>query len=898
MARARATDIDERIGDIPEDIRTEHGGKDLDDLVAEARRILEEEYDYDRAWELMKLAAVRGDGRWEAVEPLARYLVEEYAQFEPALRILETEAWDELPEARHLQAQAYYHLGRRDEAIALYEEVAPRIGDATMWLRIGTIRQEMESHDQAVAAFLKAEALDPALARAGERRRKSEAAVLERTGPVLTKAGGLLDAGEAAAAAEALAVLDGLRWIPPEVGRLRRRIDDAQKLGDLETLLSRASGLEEAGDKAAAMTTYREALAIDGSCELARERIDALERSAAATRAATLVAKGDRHLAEGRETRAVEIWYRGISEASRHGAPLPESAATAGGDLFTLLRGFIAETERFVGDTQADALVALRTARDKIGTGESDEAARLHRAAHTLDGFSVYRDVGEAIAAASRTQALAAAQRLADEAASLAEAGDRAGALERYRRAQTAGLGGLDATIETLEDRLRNEQGRAALLATTRRLRDAEDHFGLLRHLRAQPTLADEVPETRDWADAARAALGAKFPFPMEKPEAGLLGASSDRFSSRDGGISDLIPKDARVIPCKTRNAAFLQQGERLSMVDLDELRLAWSVPLPAEAIPSGEGASFLVSRLPDGEDLFACFDRGADSLALFTHFRGQLEMLNVLQPSRFLRESREKLLVNYTLDGPERSLVILETPQGRAGPTRVAGISLEDGRSLFENEHSYGLYHLARIPWRDGMYRVNRVFDPRGFRRPGFFTWGIMDGRGRVTERFHVPPDDVEGAFLEGITFLQESPTSGRFFFFSRFIEPYTGQVVRSPPAFVAMEPDGSTYYSVMDGNAVLREKGEVQGSLYLVTTSEGERLVIPYKIKAHLFIGIFDPTDLKPLHRIELESSVDGISIITNRDRTAAWVYALFNDGDSFSIRKLDTAAGKIIG
>jgi len=562
-----------------------------------------------------------------------------------------------------------------------------------------------------------------------------------------------------------------------------------------------------------------------------------------------------------------------------------------------LLRDFITETERFVGDAQAEALVALGRAHARIDAGEPEEAARLHRAAQTLDGFSVYRDVADAIAAASRTQELEAAQRLAQEAASLAGAGDRAGALEKYRRAQAAGLGGLDATVEALDSSLRDAEGKAALLVTARRLRDAGDHFGLLRHLRNQPTLSDEAPQTRDWATEARGALATRFPFPIEKPEAGMLGAAA-RFSSRDACISDLVPKEARVLPCQTRNAAFLQQGKRLSMVDLDEFRLAWTAQLPPEAIPSGEGASFLISRLPDGEDLFACFDRTADSLALFTHFRGQLEMLNVLQPSRFLRESREKLLVNFTLDGPERSLVIVETPQGRAGPTRVAGISLEDGRSLFENEHSYGLYHLARIPWREGAYRVNRVFDPRGFRRPGFFTWGVLDGRGRITNRYHVPPDSVDGAFLEGITFLQESPGTGRYYFFSRFIEPYTGQVVRSPPAFVAMEPDGSIYYSVVDGNALLRDKAEVQGSLYLVTTAEGERLLVPYKKKAHHFIGIFDPTDLKPLHHVELEASADGFSILVNRNRTAAWVYALFDGGDSFSIRKLDAAAGKIIG
>ncbi len=695
MAKARANDIDERIGDISDDLRSDFGNKDPDDLVAEARRILEEEYDYDRAWELLKLSALNGDGRWDAVEPLARFLVEEYAQFEPALQLLETDAWDEVPEARRLQAQAYYHLGRHDEAITLYEEVAPRIGDATMWLRIGTIRQEMDSHDQAVAAFLKAEALDPALARAGERRRKSEAVVVEETTPVLADAGARLDDGDIAGAAAALAALDGLAWAPPEVGRLRRRIDGAQKVGDLEALLDRAAGLEDAGDPGAALAVYREALAVDESCQLARERIDALERDAAGARAAALVAKGDMRLAAGSPTKAVEVWYRGITEAARGGAPAPTSEAAAGRTLFTLLRDFVAETERFVGDAQADALVALRDAGQQIEAGNLAEAGRLHRGAHILDGFSTYGDVGGAISAASQSQALEGAKVLAAEAASLVAAGDGAGALERYRRAQAAGLEDLDATIDALEASLRDAEGRAAHRLTAQRLRDAEDHFGLLRHLKSQPTLAEEAPETRAWADEARAATASRFPFPIVKPEAGLLGAA-DRFSSRDT-LSELIPAEARVYPCKTRNAAFIQQGEHLSMVDLDELRLSWTATLPAEAMPAAEGANFMVSSLPDGEDLFACFDRTGDSLALFTHFRGQLEMLNLLEPSRFLRESRDKLLVNYTLDGPEQSLVVLETPQGRAGPTRVAGISLEDGRSLFENEHSFGLYHLAR---------------------------------------------------------------------------------------------------------------------------------------------------------------------------------------------------------
>ncbi len=896
MAKARANDIDERIGDIADDITADFGGRDPDDLVTEARRILEEDYDYDRAWEVLKLAALLGDGRWDAVAPLARFLVEEYAQFEPALRLLETDAWDEVPEARKLQAQVYYHLGRRDEALAIYEEVAPRLGDATMWLRIGTIRQEMESHDLAVAAFLTAEGLDPALARAGERRRRSEAAVKAATDPVAATATAHLEAGRMAEAATALAPLIDLAWTPPALGRLRRRIADARKLGALSDLMDRASGLEKAGDLAAAMTAYREALALDSSCQLASEKVDALENRAAADRAATLVAKGDAHLAAGWRTRAVETWYRGIAEAQSHGAAPPKRSVEGDETLYSLLLTFVAETERFVGDTQADALLALQGASDALTAGDIPEAERLHRTAHVLDGFSVHRDIGMALADAAQAQAREAGKRLTVEAAALAEAGDAAGALERYRQAQAAGLTGLDETIDHLEEGLRSAAGRASLLATARHLWDAEDHFGLLRHLRANPALADQAPDAREWGARSRAAIGERYTFLVEKPEGAMLGAAN-RFSSRDGCLSDLIPGETRVIPSSTRNAVFLQQGERLSMVDLDEFRLVWTATLPAEAATLAEGATFLVSRLNDGEDLFACFDRKGDSLAIFTHFRGQVEMINLLKPSRFLRESREKFLANYTLDGPERTLVVLETPQGRAGPTRIAGISLDDGRSTFENEHSYGLYHLARLPWLEGTFRVNRVFDPRSFRRPGYFTWGLLDARARLTERFHVPPDEIDGALIEGLTFLQQSPSTGRWYFFARFIEPYTGQVVRSPPAFVAMESDGSLYYSVMDGNALLRDKGEVIGSLHLVSTSSGERLLVPYKQKAHHFIGIFDASDLKPIHKVAMESAVDGISIFTNIQRTAAYVYSLYDGGKSFSIRRLDVAAGKLL-
>ncbi|MBM4370870.1 MAG: hypothetical protein FJ098_04405 [Deltaproteobacteria bacterium] len=889
MAKARCTDIEGRVGPIDDAIRREHGRQAPGELVIEARRILEEEYDYERAWDLLRLAAVRGEGRWDAVEPLARFVVEDYAQLEAALSLLDCAAWAEVPEARRLLAQALFHLERHGEALALYEEVAPLLGNATMYLRIGTIHQELDHHDRAVEAFRRALELDPGLAAAAERRGRSEEVVLARVRPMLEAAAAALDAGRHPEAAEALAGLSGFAWLPPEAQRLRRRLEEARRLGALEELLLRGAAQEDAGDREAARELFSEALSLDPSCALARERLAHLDRLDAGDRARSQAAEGDRLFAAGRPARAAEAWYRALAEAARHAAEPPAAAQDAeAAPLFALLASFANETGRFVGEAQAEALVALRAAAETLARGDPEEALRLHRGIRGLEGFSVHRDVGESATARVRERGRAAADRLAAEAFAAAEAGDLVLALERARQALAGGRDDLSGLVEGLEARQREEQARAALLGTARRLHEAGAHFELLRHLRASPDLADAAPETRAWGEAAREAIAQRFPFPLRKTEASLEPAL--HFSSADAGIPELSPGETWVLPSPTRDAAFLLQGDRLSMVDLRDYHLAWSAPLPPEARPRGEGVMFLASRLPDGEDLFACLDRGRDHLALFTHFRGRLEMMNLLPCSRFLRDSREKLLLNATLDGPERTLLVLETSQDRPGPTRITGISLDDGRILFENEHSFGLFHLARLPWRDGAFRVNRVFDPRGLRRPGFFTWALLDGRGRLTERFLVPPEQVEGAWLEGITSLQESPSSGRRFLFSRFIEPYTGQVVRHPPAFAVLEADGSVWYAVLDAAAILREKGDVLGSLHLAITGEGERLVVPFKRKARHVIGVFDPAELTPLRHVELDPGVEAAGVFSNRERTRLWVYFVSDGGRNFSIRGLE--------
>jgi hypothetical protein len=864
FARAEATAA---LGGIAPETEREGAGLEAERLVELADRALQD-YDYERAHNLLKLAVLRSEGNARFVCRLASFLVDESAGFDEAIRLLTSGACTvDLP-GESLLARAYLLSGRKPEALTVYHSVNESGGIADSWLREGMLLAELGRPAEAVVALSRA-ADSAALSAEGARARKAcEEAVSEAVRPQLAVAEAHADRGEIAAALEVLEQVRNLAWLPPEYYRLKGRVDRAVAESRIVQLLDKGNAQAAAGELGAAEQTFRSALALDPACELAAQALTGVLQQAAKADIRTLVGKGNEALQGAHVEEAVQAYAAALA---RRNAPtltgeheasvvLP-GVSEEGHPLASLVASFMRAIGKPPAAAQARAIESLFLAAGWLAKGDVGMADVVVRKAGGLldqlpEGRSLAAAIGQAKTARELEQAAGWLQegesaRLEGRLKEAAEAFERAGKAGSYPRAAEAQRLAREARREL--ERQQREAQRARRFAE---LLEKSEFFALLREIRQARDAGEIAADDAAAADAEKHALdGVAMSYPLEVvtfPKEGLAVSSVYRSSKED--LAGLSPETLRVLSASPAGRElFVFSGDRLLLLDLGDLR-----PVLLATLPSKAGLSLrafaLLDLFPGDRNGLVVLNLEAGLLLRFAQKRNWLELENELPLGRLLQQSRTAQTRWFTLNGREEQLLVCQSAPGAASSSRLYALSLTDGKLQASADFNQALIGLRRVPGMEGTYLANRFPEPAAMKRPGYYSFVFLDSRLRVVERGHVPPDELEGAIVESTQWVRIGPLSGRRYFLFRCFDASSGQLLPRPLAFVAANPDGALAFAAADSSTLVRHAGDLDPLGEVVVREGRELLAMGSRGKAEHSIFLISAADFRVVEKVKL--------------------------------------------
>lgn len=812
------------------DVELERQWSDLtpQELLEKGQAALDE-YDYELAHNLFKLAVLKSEGDEEAVCRLAMFLVDDYAAFDEAIAILSSPSCSVNEQGLRLLARSHFLAGHKKEALEAYEEVnAAGWGDALSWKHQGMLLLDLGRPAEAVAALGKALEKDPTDTEAERLKGEAETAAASQLAPLLRQVEACLDGGRLEEAERILGQMAKGKWLPPEFYRLRSRTELAMKEVAAQRLVEEARLKEREGDLSAALDLYRKAQDLGETGELVAERIRDLDARLMKDAAASLVERGCAQLSSGDRTGAIQSFYMGIARDPN--LPEPEGE---GGQLFRLVREFHGQVGRMPSSTQVQWLDSLFAASLKMERGELEGAELdLRRAGSLAEQLPSGVALLQALADRRKAEAVKHAQAWLEEGRNLEEKGLAEEAARLYERA--AQVEGFQAAQEaadrarSLRERERAQRELGTFISFLEGLMANSEYFRVIREIEKSRQRIGESPEITAIESHARASAEKKYPMKVTPIAGREFGAGAQEYNSGVDGVRGFSPDTVRVIGGVRCGAEFLLlSGRQLALLNTQELQLRMTAELPPQADLTGK-AGFVLAELSPGDfNSIVVVNFDDDLLLHFTQKRSQLLLRNAMPVERMLQQSRQKVMRWFVLNGREDQLVVCQSAPGSSSTAHVYSLALSDGRMEHTETHGVPLCHLRTIPSESGMFLVHRHPEPLLMQRPNYFSFALLDSRMRIVNRYHIAPDDLEGAFIESTRWVRFSQ-SGRMYFFFRYFDSFTGQIINRPLAFVAMEKDGSLVYALADSSQLVKGQADLDPIGELIEKDGGETLVM----------------------------------------------------------------------
>ncbi len=842
------------LGEIDPEIRESLRDEDAEETLrlAEAAR---EEYDYERARSLYKLAVLFSSGDADAVCRLATFLVDEYAIFDEAIRILGSPSCEVTDRSLRLLARAHFLAGHSEEALAVYQEVNAAGGDALSWKRQGKLLFDAGRFEEALQALDRALSHDPTDAEAERLRSGCFEKLASDVEPILEAAGTALADGRLADADATLAELGSRSHLPPAYHRLRAQVDGRLAEERLAGLLDAGSELEAEGEVGAALDRYREALAADPQCELAAQKVAELENRMALSASREWLRKGEAAAADGDLDGAVQAFYMAVTRDETVGAGKPECAG-----LLDIVRQYHREVGRLPEKAQTAAIVALFRADEKLRTGNLPGAQlEASRAGTLLDALPAGRQVREALAREEREEQIRQAAGWLAEADALAAQGRRDDAASLYDRvARVPGFPEAAAAADkarSLRAGATLERERENALASIESLVAEEQFFLALRQLDGSRDLLDGMDAVNELRRAASEGVVRKYPlaprqFPPALRETARYRTGTDR-------LDGFVPETTRVLQAVPDGSEwFVLSGRSLVVVDSAELRTKLSVEMPPQADLTDKKGFALTDIAPGDRAALVIVNFDDDLLLYFSYRRGQFELLNALPLERFIQQSRRKVTRHFTLNGPEEHLVVAQAPQGGGGETNLYALSLLDGRLEHNDELGYAMANLRRVPAGPARYVIHRMPEPMLMRRPNYYSMLFLDARLRVQERMHIGPEELEGTLIESTRWMRIGPASGNRYFLFRYFDSFSGQLVGRPLAFVAQSPKKELLYTAPDSSTLVRNAGDLDPIGEVLVKDGVEYMVVIGRKKEDQTLFVIDLSRFRLQEKHELDA------------------------------------------
>lgn len=873
------------VGPVGGGVRDQYGEQTCGQLIAAAAQ-RREDYDFEAAVELLRLAALKSGGELEHVEPLLQFLTEELGGFAEVAAILENSPWLDQPKARKYLLLALRSEGRFEAAAALLEGFPASHPDLEVWKTAAEVMEKLGRYQAVCQLSTRALAIDPASIPMLEVRKKAEAALEEQLAGVRAELDRLLNQGSLD---EAEAILNRYRsdCAPPSFGGLRKRLATLRVAKALETALESGLNAEQAGDLSGAVEAFNRALELDPECFSAREKVATLQQRRREAEAAAFMAGARETLAQD-PVRALEQLHRGLkSGAERPGKDSPR--------LFSLFLSWLDAGNANPGREEYLALVELDrllSGRETDGRAAGDaKYGKLPALRRVLGDFGPMLRLAQEADLELREKKLAQARALVAEAEAKA---DEAGLVAAMRQAVQLAPeleGELALRLVRLEKKLQAREAMEKGLAELKSLYERRRWFALLAFLENNPMLAAFFPDAANWKAEAQKIVELDFAFEVSEMSYPAH-ESPCRLSSKEQLDQELPGGRTMVFSGLQRDRVLLVNGRDAILLEPSSCRAVCKARLP-EAAGFVAGKNLLLHSSGPDRDFFCTVYPDEDRFCFFVLKGDGLETRNVGGLKQHFGLSRAAMR-SFHLNG--ETLVVAEHADRPDSETLVRGLLLTEEKVVFESRQPFPLHQLTAIPGRETL-RVNRGFDPIAFQRRSWFSWAQTDLRGRLQGKHFIAPEQVDGAILEGVISMEFSAGQDMFYFFARYLEPLSGQVITTPPAFVAMRGDGTIYYSVADGNALLRRRdAEVLGGLHLHGSGEAQVLVVPSRGDRGLELSTFSAADLSPKWVLSADSA-QSVRAFSSSDGKRLWLLCFFEQGRLFSVREVDAEKGRFL-
>ncbi len=827
-----------------------------------------EEYDYEAAYDYYKLAVLFAGGEAEATCRLVTFLVDDYAIFDDAIRLLESGACQASPASRQLLARAQLLAGNRVAALAAYQRLNDAgEGDSASWMNQGKLLLESGDAQAAHDALSSAIRLDGRNAEAQRLLEQASSAVAEQLTPVLEQAQRALDAGQLDGALAILEEISGGAALPAAYHRLRALVEKGLAASRLEQYLDRGLELTAAGDLAGALAAFRQALSVDPGCELAQQQVDSLSVAMERAAGANWLVRGDEAFGAGDLDAAIHGYYMAVTRA-----PDVTSGDGAGQGLLTLVREFREAVGKVPEKAQIAGISALFKAGHLLHAGDfSGARLEVRRSGSLAELLPSGKELVANLAAREQAVREARAGELFDEACRLEADGELSKALARFE--QVARVEGFDQAPEaarrarSLAQKASDGAARSNAFASLEALLDEQQFFLAVREIGKNRVLLGEQERVEELLRQAQEGARQKFPVVVEVQESHT---ARQRFPVAQS--HDFVPDRTRFLQTMPGSSEyFAVAGRTLFVVDPSNLQVRVRVELPEQADLTDKKGFILADVTPGDRAGMVVVNFDDDQMLYFQYRRNQFDLANVLPIERFLQQSRRKVTRWYTLNGPQEQIVICQSPQGGGGETRIYGLSLLDGRIEHDDEFGYPLANLRRIPGGDSRYVIHRLPEPVLMRRPGYFSMMFMDARLRVTERLNLGPEDLEGTFIESTRWLRTGNLSQNRYFLFRYYDMYSGQLVGRPLAFVALDSRNEILYAAPDSSTLVGNLGDLDaiGELFVHDGKEHLAILGRKENQPYLFVVDMSRFRMVEKHRLDPERHYVGL-VPTEREGT----------------------------
>ncbi len=845
----------------------------------------EEAFDYERALCGLRVAVARAEPRLPAVRRLVRHLAEVTCDHAEVAELLSSPSLQPTLD-RELQralADALAETGALERARAVYERLAKSEPTADLLSRAGEMALRQQDLAAARAHLQAALRLDPAHDAARAQLERLAATDKDAVECRVAEARAALERRDFTAAR---ALLEALAKGKPQpaVERLRQDLDRAELRARAAELVAEAQRRVAAEDWLPAQKALRDALRLaPGEREAHAALVARVDAAVARQQSAQQLDAARRHEAQGDLDAALEAYLHALEA----GATGLEGRLAARLERYVQRAGGL--TKARPTDRTLAGLAALHRAEEHLGGQQQDKAAAE---AAVREARKHLKDDPDVRALEAQLQAQRETERLGRALRFLAES--------EAHEATNA----LDLALAALE--------RAVEAAGKDVVDTAERRKRLKAALTAQRTDAEQAARFEGWLAAGnpfavlRATQAETHPSPARERAVAMV---SDRFRvdalpppmERTPGVLALeragFPADRlddvliAVDEGGDTTRLWIGAGERLLWVESPELRVRATLRLPAPLRISRRTTRLFPT--PQGVLLF-----DAEARVLWTlEWAGtRLGIVNRFELERLPPMDPVQLATDAVVDpGLGRLLIAVSERGGQAG--RLLSLDLADGQVKGEESFNHGVFNLRHVHGEPGAFTVQRALDTHRITGRLFF-YGLCDARGKVGKRLFFPDLEAPMHAIRRIVHVHgPSAPAAPIFCQYWFLNPFSGEVVKEPNAFLQLKPGHEVFFQTSNPDAWLGDDKVGNGSF---AVHEGEGLLLfPWRGgRKGKDLGVTGVTWDRFQRKLEVPVPEGQALQRLFEDRKAQRVFGLLRSATGLALRELDVKGRAFTG